>query len=138
MKMSVRLAKPEDAENYSEWLKASVPVSHADPHAALGTQAFTAVVDQDGKPVLMQTAQPVLMLEAIAPKPGISPVQSARAIREMWLAFQRVAKAYGVSEIWFGSDYKPTQDMIAKHPKYGITPVSLQMYRMKVVPDETH
>jgi hypothetical protein len=133
-KLSVRLAKPEDAENYSTWLKADLPISHADPNAAIKTQAFTAVVDDEGQPVLMQTAQPVLMLEALAPKPGLSPSESARAIREMFQAMKRVARAYGFPEIYFASDHEPFKRMVEKksHKKHGISKVDLQVYRVKI------
>lgn len=134
MKMSIRLAEPKDAENYSKWLKADLPISHADPNAALAAQAFTAVVEQEGEPILMQTAKPVLMLEAIAPKTGITPVESARAIREMFDGMKRVAKAHGFDEIYFSSDFPPFKKMVEKksHKKHGIEKVNLTVYRVKV------
>ena len=130
----MRLAKPEDAENYSKWLKADQGISHADPATTLYPNAFTAVVDAQEEPVLMQSAHPVLMLEALARRPDITPRQSARAINEMFEGMKRVAAAYGIKEIYFASSHEPLQKMVQKksHKKHGIEKVNLTMYRVKV------
>jgi hypothetical protein len=130
--LSVRLAKPEDAKNYSEWLKRDAKINYVDPKTVSYRSSFTAVVDQDDKPSLMQTAHPVLMLEAIATNPDNTAKQNALAIVEMLEAMKRVAKDYGIQEIYFASEHKPLQKMAEEHPELGATPVTLQMYRIKL------
>lgn len=131
---SLRLAKPEDAKNYAEWLNADAKINYVDPKTVMYRSALTAVVEEDGEPVLMQTAHPVLMLEALAPKPGITPKQSARAIWEIFEGFKRVAQSYGIKEIYFASSFEPLQKMVEKksHKKHGITRVTLPVFRCKL------
>jgi hypothetical protein len=80
----------------------------------------------------MQTAHPVLMLEAIATNPENTAVQNARAIVEMLEAMKRVAKSYGIKELYFASNHEPLQKMAEAHPELGATPVTIQMYRCKL------
>jgi hypothetical protein len=130
--LNVRLARSEDAKNYCEWLKRDAEINCVDPETVKYRSSFTAVVEDGDKPVLMQTAHPVLMLEAIATNPENTPRQNALAIVEMLEAMKRVAKSYGIKEIYFASEHKPLQQMAEKHPELGATPVTLQMYRVKI------
>ena len=134
--LSVRLATPEDAKNYCDWLKRDAQINYVDPKTVNYRSSFTAVVEEskDGEssPVAMQTAHPVLMLEAIATDPANTAPQNAQAVVEMLEAMKRVAKSYGIQEIYFASGHKPLQKMAEKHPELGATPVSLQMYRIKI------
>ena len=130
--IKVRLARPEDAKNYSEWLKRDAKINYVDPKTVNYRSAFTAVVEQDDKPLLMQTAHPVLMLEAIGTNPDNTAKQNALAIVEMLEAMKRVARDYGIKEIYFASGHEPLQKMAEEHPELGATAVTLQMYRVKI------
>lgn len=125
-KQSVRLAKPEDAQKYAEWLKSDAKINCVDPATVNYRSSFTAVVEQNEEPVMMQTAHPVLMLEALAPKPGLPPKESARAINEMFEAMKRVARSYGIKEIYFASSHEPLQKMVEKR---GCKRVTIPVYR---------
>lgn len=130
-KSNVRLAEPKDAKQYAEWLKADAKINYVDPATVNYRSSVTAVVEkhEDGKepvPVLIQTANPVLMLEAIAPNPDNTPMQNARAINEMFEAFKRLATAYGIKELYFCSSHEPLQKMVEKR---GCKRVTLPVYR---------
>ena len=124
--MNVRLARSEDAEKYANWLKADAKINHVDPATVNYRSSVTAVVENGDKPVLIQTANPVLMLEAIAPNPDNTPMQNARAINEMFEAFKRLAASYHIKEIYFCSSHEPLQKMVEKR---GCKRVTLPVYR---------
>jgi hypothetical protein len=126
---TVRLAQPEDAPKYAQWLKADAKINFVDPATVGYRSSFTAVVEEENEPVLMQSAHPVLMLEAVAPNPDNSPRQNARAINEMFEAMKRVAQSYGITEIYFASAHEPLQRMVEKR---GCTRVNLPVFRFKL------
>lgn len=132
--LSVRLAKPEDAGNYRKWLSRDAKINCVDPNTVNYRSAFTAVVEdsKDAEPAAMQTAHPVLMLEAIAVNPKNTATQNASAIVEMLEGMKRVAKNYGIQEIYFASSYEPLKKFAENHPELGAAPVTLQMYRIKI------
>lgn len=99
----VRPAEPRDAEAYLAWLKAASDINLVDPSTVNYPTANTLVVeDRQGEPALMNTFHAVICMEALAPKPGLTPMQEARALKELFDGIKKIAAATGVREIWFG------------------------------------
>lgn len=98
MKIEVRSATSADSNNYVRWL-ADNPA--ADPRTVTYPTANTAVIEQDGAPVAMNTVHLVLMQEALARKPGLTDREGARAIKALHEALKNLAAISGVREIWF-------------------------------------
>lgn len=50
----------------------------------------------------MNSVHAVLVMEALAPRPGITPMQEARALDELFEKVKEVARAAGIKEVMFG------------------------------------
>lgn len=100
--MIVRPAQPEDAATYAGWLQEAEDVNLVDRLVYEYPTCQTLVVERDGEPQLINSFHAVLVMEALAPKPGITPLQEARALNELFEEVKRVARAVGVKEIMFG------------------------------------
>lgn len=99
----VRPAEPQDAEKYIAWLEAASDINLVDPATVNYPTANTLVVeDRQGNPALMNTFHAVIVMEALAPRPGLTPMQEARALKELFDGIKNVARATGVKEILFG------------------------------------
>lgn len=126
---TVRPAVPEDAQNYSEWLQASAHINLMDKAVYTEPTLNTVVAELDGKPALMTSFRLVLCVEALAPKPGLTPKQEALALREMWAGIVRVAEASGIKEIVFQC---VDQRLIRFIEKRGFTKIATDVFRYKV------
>src|ERR1700755_670358 len=94
-KFTVRPAEPRDSQQYIEWLK------QCDNNADWGVYRYptcnTVVVEKETEveakePVLINSFHLVMMLEALAPKPGLSPKDEAKALKELFAALTRMAE----------------------------------------------
>lgn len=101
-KVTVRPAELRDASNYTKWLEAASDINLVDTAVYSYPTCNTLTVETAGEPVLMNSFHLVLMMEALAPKPGISPLTEARALKELFDGIKRLAAASGVKEIFFG------------------------------------
>ena len=77
----VRPAQSEEAQQYFDWALEN-PVNEFDPEVAKFPSSVTwTAYDQDG-PVAFQTIQRPLVLESLAPRPGLSKLQTAQVLKE--------------------------------------------------------
>ncbi len=101
--MSVRNANPEDAATYAGWLQEAEHVNLVDRKVYEYPTTQTLVVsDKQGSPLLMDSFHAVLVMEALAPRPGITPLQEARALNELFEKVKQIARDAGIKEIMFG------------------------------------
>jgi hypothetical protein len=100
-RFSMRPAEPKDAKNYAEWLAAASKINLVDPQVYRYPAINTVVVEKEDEPVLMTSFHPVIMIEALAPKPGVSSSDEGRALYKLYEGLRNLAKASGVAEIWF-------------------------------------
>ncbi len=100
-KTTVRLAELKDAAIYAEWLQAASDINLVDPAVYSYPTCNTLVVEKYGNPDLFNSFHLVINLEALAPRPGITPLQEARALNAMFDKVKEIAAASGVKEIRF-------------------------------------
>lgn len=98
---SIRTAEPSDAQTYMEWLKDASDINLVDTEVYKYPTCNTVMVDKGSEPVLGNSFHLVMMLEALAPKPGIDPKDEARALRKLYEGVRNLARATGVREVWF-------------------------------------
>lgn len=99
-KFSVRPAEPKDSQNYMDWLKAASDINLVDTGVYSYPTCNTIVVEKNGEPVLMNSFHAVLVMEALAPKPGLSPRDEAAALLALYEGIMNIAKETGPREIW--------------------------------------
>lgn len=124
----IRLAKEEEAQLYFDWAQEN-PVNEFDPEVAKFPSSVTwAAYDQDG-PVAFQTIQRPLVLESLAPRPGLSKLQTAQVLKEFTQNAVTQCHLQGAGEILFlGSD--PATDEFAQN--WVFEKVEMPVYRLKL------
>jgi hypothetical protein len=132
-KFQGRTAEPKDAAKYVEWLKAASDKNLFEPEVYDEPTCNTITIEKDGEPVLMNSFRLVLVQEALAPKPGISPMDEARALKELFDGIKRVARATGIREINFQCIDPTLEKFILRH---GFTKSEVPVYKFKVGAEE--
>ena len=127
--VSIRAAEAGDKQNYIEWLGAAKDINLVDPAVYTYPALNTVVVQKGDEPNLMTSFHPVLMVEALAPKPGVSPMEEARSLKVLFDGLEEIAKASGIAEIWFGCSDERVEKFVVKH---GIERVSFPMFRRRI------
>lgn len=100
--MSVRNANPEDAATYAGWLQSAEGINLVDRDVYKYPTCQTLVVEHKQEPQLMNSFHAVLVMEALAPKPEITPMREAWALNELFERIKQIAREVGVKEIMFG------------------------------------
>lgn len=99
----VRNAQPEDAATYAERLyKGRALNLLADENVYTYPTCQTLVVEREGRNELMNSFHAVFVMECLAPREGITPLQEARALNELFEEIKKKARAVGIKEIMFG------------------------------------
>lgn len=128
-KFQARVALPGEEQNYFDWLKAASDINLVDTKVYEYPTCNTITVDMDTEPVLMNSVHLVMMMEALAPKPGVEPKDEARALRELYRAIRCLAANTGVREIWFTCIDETLHKFIERK---GFERVHTPVFRMKV------
>jgi hypothetical protein len=100
--LTVRPAKPEDAITCGKWLLEAKDINLLDMSVYQYPTCKTLVVEKDGKPQLFNSFHAVLVMEALAPKPGLTHLQEARALNALFEKVKQAAREAGIKEIMFG------------------------------------
>lgn len=96
----VRLAEDKDASQFEEWVKAAQEINLFDPNVMTYPTTRTLVA-HNGENLLYMPVQNVLMMESLAPKPGIAPIDEAVALREITKTVAFMASQQGIREQYF-------------------------------------
>lgn len=131
-KSTVRIAEAKDAQNYFDWLKASSHLNLVETEVYSEPTCNTVVVEQDESPVLMTSFRLVMCVEALAPKPELSPKDEALALREMWAGIRKIADKSGIREIVFQCADQRLHKFIEKR---GFKVINTPIFKMKVSTD---
>lgn len=99
----IRPAEENDAVTYAEWLGEASDINLVDRSVyTYPTAQHLVVTDREGTPQLMNSIHAVIVMEALAPRPGITPMQEARALDELFEKIKQVAREAGIREVMFG------------------------------------
>jgi N-acetylglutamate synthase-like GNAT family acetyltransferase len=112
--MNVRMATPEDAEKMAEWIQRT-PNNGFDPAIADYPGLMVLVVEKDGEPIMYLPVHPVLCIESVACKPGISGREYIEALLQVKSATEHIARQNGIREIYTSSVYEPMAKTLRRH-----------------------
>lgn len=126
--MTIRQAQAEDAEMYAAWLD-NTKDNLLDKDVYQYPTLQTLVVEKEGKPDLINSFHAVLVMEALAPRPGITPLQEARALNELFEKVKEVARGAGIKEVMFMCKDERLQQFIERR---GFERLNHPCYRFKV------
>jgi hypothetical protein len=130
--MNVRGAGPEDAQTYADWLQ-STPSNLYDPAVYKYPTTTTLAVEHKDSVVLLNSFHGVLVMEAIAHKPGLSPLRKAAALNHLFNKIKEVAATLGIKEIWFGcKDASLDEFLMDEDHAYGFEKLKYPVYRFKL------
>lgn len=127
--ISVRAAIAADAPLYADWLQAASDINLVDPGVYSYPTCNTLVVEKADEPILINSFQAVLVMEALAPKPGLSPMDEARALRKLFDKIEEIAHATGIKEVYFGCKDPRVDGFVTRH---GFEKLSFPVYRTKL------
>jgi N-acetylglutamate synthase-like GNAT family acetyltransferase len=125
----IRPAEDRDAETYADWLAKASDINLVDRGVYLYPTAQHLVVERNGVPQLMNSCHAVLVIEALAPRPGITPMQEARALNELFEKVKDVARAAGIKEVMFGCKDERLAKFIERR---GFERLNFPVFRFKV------
>lgn len=100
MKVTVRLAEEKDTEQFVAW-------EYATENNGFGSGIVkypslrTLVSEIDGEPALYMPFHPVIVVESLGHRPGISTRQNAIAIFRADQVVEEVARKYSMAEVWW-------------------------------------
>jgi hypothetical protein len=114
LKVNVRLSEERDISQFVEW-ELSTANNDFDPAIAQYPSLRTLVVEIDGEPAVYAPFQPVVALESLGQRPGMSKLRSALALRHVQDTLEAVSRHYGMSEIWFQSSDEDLVKFAEKH-----------------------
>lgn len=100
--ITVRLAQPEDAELFAEWIANSTNIPVQDVKDSLkesNPTSVTLVMEQDGKVLLFFPTYAIGLLGFIGFNPDTTPLERARGLDAAKGALQGFWKTYGVTEV---------------------------------------
>ena len=100
--LMIRAATENDAYTYAEWLNKASDINLVDRKVYDYPTIQHLVVERGGEPQLMNSVHAVLVMEALAPRPDITPMQEARALDELFEKVKDMARAAGIKEVMFG------------------------------------
>lgn len=127
---TIRAAEPKDSSDYIDWLYSASDVNLVDTKVYSYPTCNTLVVEKNGEPVLMNSFHLVAMQEALAPKPGLPPMDEARALKILFDTVKGVAEATGVKEVWFGCKDETLVKFV--EGRRGFERVPFPMFRVKI------
>lgn len=127
--LMVRSAEEKDAVTYAEWLDKASDINLVDRGVYTYPTINTLVVERDGEPQLMNSFHAVIVMEALAPRPGITPMQEARALNELFDKIKQVARDAGIKEVMFGCKDERLGKFIERR---GFERITFPCFRFKV------
>jgi hypothetical protein len=100
-KFEAKALDPKNGQTYLDWLNAASDINLVDWETLEYSSALHIEVDADDEPVLITTVHPVLVIEALAPKPGVDPRVEAIALKKLYETAKTLCDKFGLAEIHF-------------------------------------
>ena len=109
----------EDWENFISWVWEARKINNFDPDVVSYPRSVMLTADKEtentSEPILYLPIQPVLMLESLAPKPGITPREEALALWRLGELLEQITKDTGLQEHYFICKDDRMADYCSKH-----------------------
>lgn len=135
---TARDAVGADLRNFVEWLHANRGLNNYDPTIFGYTSTQIIAVDKDGETICFLPYQvtimddkETIMTESLAPKPGLTRAEVAKALETAIHEVARRAKAKGIGEIYFLSDQKDVATR-AFAKVHGYDELTLKVMRLRL------
>ena len=125
----VRPIRPDEAQIFFDWSVENADKSQFDPVVALFPSSSTWCAYDSTGPLAYQTLQQPIMLESVAPRPGLTPVQMASCLKELTQNAVTQASVRGVGEILFLGSDEDTNLFASSHI---FEEVNMKVYRVKI------
>ena len=127
-KFEARRARWDEARQVGEWTHANREKNHYDPEIFKYESTRVLAVDKSREPILYLPYQLVILAEALAPKPGLSPGDTAAGIKEALHEIVRVAMQSKIGEVYFLGGDVETAEFAKAH---GFEELHLKVMRLK-------
>ena len=120
MKITTRLTTiggmtKKDQDTFADWVWQARAINKFEPDVLSYPRTVMLTADDESGPVLYLPVQPVLMLESLAPKPGVSPRKEALALWRMGEMLEQVSRDTGMREQYFICKDDRVADICADH-----------------------
>lgn len=127
-KLTVRLAKPEEAETILQWMIANSAKNNFDLQSVVCPSTMVLCAE-NGTPKVFMPMQAVFVLDSLGPNPAIGHSEQVLALAELLQAAKSLAQGMKVGELYFiGSDPEVNRQAELR----GFKRVELPVYRLKV------
>jgi hypothetical protein len=124
----IRPIEPHEADIFIGWAREN-PTNEFDPAVALFPSSTTWCAYDSTGPLAYQTIQMPLMLESLAPRPGLFPIQTASCLKELTQNAVTQASCRGAGEIYFLGSNDETNQFAANHI---FEEVPMKVYRLRL------
>ena len=120
MKITTRVApiggmNEQDQRTFTDWVWKARDINCFDPDVLSYPRTVMLTADDEQGPVLYLPAQPVLMLESLAPKPELSPRKEALALYKLGQLLEQVSADTGIKETYFLCKDARVTELCARH-----------------------
>lgn len=105
----------DEAKLFTDWVWQARKINMFDPEVLKAPRAAMVRAVNEQGPLLFVPLQPVLMLESLAPKPGLTPRQEAMSLWRVGEAVEGAAKLCGFQEVVFMTRDDRVADICAEH-----------------------
>ncbi len=105
----------EDAATFVDWVWKAREINAFDPSILTYPRTVMLTADDSEGPVLFLPVQPVLMLESLAPRPGLSPRKEALALWKLGECLEQVSRDTGIQEQYFLCKDPRVTEICSKH-----------------------
>ncbi len=126
--------KPEDQKLFSEWSWAAREINCFDPEVMGYPRTVLLCAEAKGGPLLYMPLQSVLMMESLAPQPGLSPRQEALALRQISRAVEQIAQHTQHREAYFLCKDERVVKIAAAHGYEVLS--GYTVLRKKIIPED--
>lgn len=127
-RITVRLAKPEEAGTILKWMIANSQRNNFDMDAVMYPSTMVLCAE-NGMPRVFMPMQAVFVLDSLGPDPAIGHCEQVVALAELLQAAKSLARGMKVGELYFiGSDPEVNKQAELR----GFKRVELPVYRLKV------
>jgi hypothetical protein len=125
----VRPIQPDEATTFFSWAVENADKSEFDPAVALFPSSSTWCAYDKTGPLAYQTLQQPIMLESLAPRPGLSPVQISLCLKELTKNAITQGSIKGAGEIYFLGMDEDTNQFAENHI---FEEVNMKIFRLKL------